>query len=164
MRPVRPTDGPLLIDGFARLSPTSRRMRFLIGKNALSAKELRYLTDVDHRDHEALGALDEVTGRGVGVARYVREAKDPRSADVAITVVDPWQRRGLGSVLMARLARRALDEGISRFTALVAADNVAVLALLRRMDADVDLIGYEADTAQYEITLRRRQPRSAAPV
>jgi RimJ/RimL family protein N-acetyltransferase len=99
-----------------------------------------------------------VTGRGVGVARYIRDPNDVDCAEVAITVVDEWQRRGLGSELMARLARRAQNEGIRRFSALIAADNVAVLALLRRMDADVELISYDTDTVQYEIHLRCRRP------
>jgi ribosomal protein S18 acetylase RimI-like enzyme len=72
--------------------------------------------------------------------------------------VDEWQRRGLGSELIARLARRAQNEGIRRFSALIAADNVAVVALLRRIDADVELISYDGDTVQYEISSRWRQP------
>lgn len=158
VRPVQTTDVPLVIDGFARLSPSSRRMRFLIGKSALTADELRYFTDIDHRDHEALGAVDLVTGRGVGIARYIRDADDLHCAEVAITVVDKWQRRGVASELIARLARRAQNEGIRCFSALVAADNLAVVALLRRMDADVDLISYDTDTVQYQISLRSWQP------
>ena len=154
VRPVQTTDVPLMIDGFARLSPNSRRLRFLTGKNALTARELRYFTDIDHRDHEALGAVDAVTGRGVGVARYIRDADHVYCAEVAITIVDEWQRRGLGSELMARLTWRALNEGIRCFRALIAADNVAVVALLRRMDADVELISHDTDTVQYEISLR----------
>jgi hypothetical protein len=64
IRPVQPSDAPLLVDGFARLSAHSRQMRFLRRKDELSAAELRYFTDVDHHDHEALGALDP-GGRGV---------------------------------------------------------------------------------------------------
>lgn len=79
IRPVQPSDAPLLVDGFARLSAHSRQMRFLRRKDELSAAELRYFTDVDHHDHEALGALDP-GGRGVGIARYVRDAHDPHAA------------------------------------------------------------------------------------
>ena len=77
IRQVRATDAPVLADGFARLSARSRQMRFLGPKKTLSAAELRYLTDVDHYDHEALGALSPADGRGVGIARYIREP--PRS-------------------------------------------------------------------------------------
>ena len=63
IRQVRGTDAPLLADGFARLSARSRQMRFLGPKKMLSAAELRYLTEVDHHDHEAIGALCPAEGR-----------------------------------------------------------------------------------------------------
>ena len=97
IRQVRSTDAPLLADGFARLSAASRQMRFLGVKKQLSAAELRYLTDVDHHDHEALGALDQAGGHGVGIARYIRDADDPQAAEIAVTIVDEWQGRGLGT-------------------------------------------------------------------
>src|SRR5215831_21146875 len=131
IRPVHGDDARLLADGFARLSARSRRMRFLAQKKELFPADLRYLTEIDHHDHEALGALDATDGRGAGVARYVRSAADPRAAEIAVTVVDEWQGRGLGRELVAQLAERARAEGIDRFTALVAADNVAVAGLAR---------------------------------
>lgn len=86
IRQVRSTDGPLLADGFARLSRQSRQARFLTGKISLPAAELHYLTSLDHHDHEALGALSHADGRGVGVARYVRDGHDPRTAEIAVAV------------------------------------------------------------------------------
>jgi RimJ/RimL family protein N-acetyltransferase len=151
IRQVQPADGPLLADGFARLSDRSRRLRFLARKEQLSAAELRYFTDVDHHDHEALGALDQADGRGVGVARYVRDAEDRQAAEIAVTVVDDWQGRGLGTELLARLSGRARSEGIHRFTALVADDNAAMAGLLRNMSAS--LVGRSPGTVEYEITL-----------
>jgi len=148
---VRSADPPQQADCFARLSPESRRLRFLRRKDALSAAELRYFTDVDHHDHEALGALDHAAGRGVGVARYVRDAGDPHAAEIAVTVVDDWQGRGLGAELLAQLAGRARAAGIRRFTALVSADNAAMTALLRRLCADP--VHREHGTVEWEITL-----------
>jgi RimJ/RimL family protein N-acetyltransferase len=151
IRQVHSSDAPLLADGFARLSAESRRMRFLRPKNELSQTELRYFTQVDHHDHEALGALDDRTGRGVGVARYVRHDNDPQTAEIAVTVVDAWQSRGLGTELLATLADRARAEGIQRFTALVAADNAAAAGLLHSMRAH--LIRRNPGTAEYQISL-----------
>jgi len=151
IRQVRSADAPLLADGFARLSPQSRQLRFLRRKDELTPAELRYFTDVDHHDHEALGALDQAGGRGVGVARYVRDTGDPRAAEIAVTVVDDWQGRGLGSELLAQLADRARAAGIRRFTALVSADNAAMTALLRRVCADP--VHREGGTVEWEITL-----------
>ena len=157
IRQVQSADAPLLADGFARLSATSRWMRFLTPKRELSPAELRYFTDVDHHDHEALGALDHDGGRGAGIARYIRHAEDPHAADIAVTIADDWQGRDLGTELLAQLSDRARQEGIRRFTALVAADNVAVARLLRNMSAS--LIRRESNTLEYEIMLAP----SAAP-
>jgi RimJ/RimL family protein N-acetyltransferase len=151
IRPVHRADAPLVTDGFARLSGHSRRMRFLARKDALSAAELRYFTDLDHHDHEALGAVSRPDGRGVGVARYVRDANDPQAAEIALTIVDDWQGRGLGTELLAQLSRRARREGVRRFTALVSADNAAMTALLRR--AGAELVRREPGAVEYELTL-----------
>jgi GNAT superfamily N-acetyltransferase len=107
--------------------------------------------DVDHHDHEALGALDHADGRGVGIARYVRDADDPQAAEIAVTVIDDWQGRGLGTELVAQLSERARSEGIRRFTALVAPDNPAMARLLRNVQAD--LVRREPGALEYEITL-----------
>ena len=151
IRPVRSAVAPLLADGFARLSDRSRRLRFLSPKQELSPVELGYFTDVDHHDHEALGALDHADGRGVGIARYVRDADDPQAAEIAVTVIDDWQGRGLGTELVAQLSARARSEGIRRFTAQVAADNPAMARLLRNVRAD--LVRREPGALEYEITL-----------
>jgi RimJ/RimL family protein N-acetyltransferase len=151
IRQVHCDDAPLLADVFARLSAASRRMRFLRRKDELSPAELRYFTKVDHHDHEALGALDDRTGRRVGVARYVRHADDSQTAEIAVTVVDAWQGRGLGTELLIQLADCARAECIQRFTALVADDNGAAAGLLRSMRAH--LRRRNPGTAEYEISL-----------
>ena len=157
IRPVRSADAPLLADGFARLSDRSRRMRFLGPKDELTEAELRYFTDVDHHDHEALGALDRAGGSGVGVARYIRDRDDPHAAEIAVTVVDDWQGRGLGAELLAQLSGRACQEGIRRFTAAVAADNAAMAGLLRNFGGEQ--VSREFGTDEYEIVLRGRVTR-----
>ena len=155
IRPVQGTDAPLLADGFARLSARSRQMRFLGTKNELTPAELRYFTEIDHHNHEALGAVDRADGRGVGVARYVRSAQDAQSAEIAVTVVDEWQGRGLGAELVAQLSERAREEGIRRFTTLVAADNAAVAGLARTFGAE--LVRRESATVVYEVPLVSRE-------
>jgi RimJ/RimL family protein N-acetyltransferase len=151
IRPVRGTDAPLLADGFARLSAQSRQLRFLSSKTTLSAAELRFFTEVDHHDHEALGALSPADERGVGIARYVRDTADPQAAEIAVTIADDWQGRGLGTELLAQLSDRARQAGICRFTATVSADNAAMAALLWRMGAE--LTGRGHGTVEYEVAL-----------
>jgi len=153
IRQVHRGDASILADGFVRLSAESRRLRFLTGKPELSPAELRYLTEVDHHDHEALGALNQLDGRGLGIARYIRHADDPEAGELGVAVVDDWQGRGLGTELLTQLTDRARQEGIRRFTALVAADNAAALGLLGTIGADVHATHRESGTVEYEIAL-----------
>jgi len=153
IRPVRGSDAPLLADGFARLSARSRQQRFLSPKHSLSAAELRFLTEVDHHDHEAIGALNPADGRGVGIARYIRAPDDPQAAEIAVTIADDWQGRGLGTELLARLSDRARQEGICRFTATIAYGNAAMATLLQNMGAE--LAGHDHGTVDYVVDLDR---------
>jgi RimJ/RimL family protein N-acetyltransferase len=148
-----PADAQLLADAFARLSEESRRLRFLGPKPSLSAAELRYLTEIDGHRHEALAAIDPATGRGVGIGRFVRDPEDPSRAEVAITVADDWQGRGLGKLLLARLADRAREEAVRSFTALVSVDNRNMQGLLDRMEAPARVTRMANGVAEYEIEL-----------
>jgi GNAT superfamily N-acetyltransferase len=129
VRAVRSDDKQDLVHGFEQLSDGSRYRRFLSPHNRLRDAELRYFTEVDHHDHEALVAVDPRTGEGVGEARFIRSREDPHAAELAVAVVDDWQGRGVGTRLVSELARRAREEGITMFTALVLANNQAMLAL-----------------------------------
>lgn len=159
IRPIRPADDVLLSNGFARLGVQSRRTRFLGAKNVLTAAELQYLTDVDHHDHEALVALDRIDRSGIGVARFIRDRDDAHLAEVAVTVIDEWQLRGIGTRLVTRLRRRALAEGVTRFTALVLAENAGAQRLLRRFPGRATLIERDDDRLTYRVELAR--PRHA---
>src|SRR4051794_22385700 len=113
---------------------------------------LDYLTDIDHHDHEALVALDPATGEGAGVARFVRLADRPEVAEAAVTVADAWQGRGLGTLLLELLAGRARQEGITRLTALMLAENDDMLELLERL-GPVRVIDRELGTVEVETPL-----------
>src|SRR3954468_7726796 len=106
VRPVRPEDRDLFIAGFERMSQESRYRRFMSHKKKLSEQELDFFTRLDHDLHEAIGALDADTGEGAGVARMHRRPEDPSIAEAAVTVVDDWQGRGLGGMLLERLPAR----------------------------------------------------------
>jgi len=152
VRPVRRSDAELLLRGFERLSEESRYRRFLCSMPELSDGMVRYLTNVDHHDHEAVVALDPVTGEGVGVARYVRDPARPGRAEAAVTVVDDWQGRGLGTLLLELLAVRAREEGVTRFTALMLASNDEMMEVLENL-GPVRVIDREAGTVEVEAPL-----------
>jgi acetyltransferase len=85
---IGPEHKPCLVEGLARLSEESRYRRFAQPLRACSDAQLRYLTEIDYRDHMAWLAADlSAPGvPGVAVARYVRRRDDPRSAEAAVTV------------------------------------------------------------------------------
>src|SRR3954451_17210840 len=95
IRPIRPEDRTALADAFERLSSESRHRRFLGPKPALAARELTYLTEVDHVAHEAFVAFAP-DGALVGVARYASWAGCAETAELAVTIADDWQGRRLG--------------------------------------------------------------------
>jgi GNAT superfamily N-acetyltransferase len=133
IRPLTPDDKAGLAAGFERLSELSRYRRFFSPTSHLSTKQLDYLTDVDHHDHEALVAIDPGSRHGLAVARYVRSAENPGEAEFAVAVADDWQRRGLGTALLRQLAARARAEGITRFTGFVLEDNQPMRGLLQSL-------------------------------
>jgi RimJ/RimL family protein N-acetyltransferase len=118
---------------FARLTPESRRRRFLSPKPELTPRELVYLTDIDHVGHEAIAAVDQRDGSIVGVARYVRVADRVGVAEVAVEVADELQNMGIGKALARRLVERARANGFTLLTATTLWENRPARALLRRL-------------------------------
>lgn len=150
LREVRPADRGAIQAGFERLSPESRYRRFFTAMNRLSDSDLKYLTEVDHRDHEAVLAFS-AEGEPVGVARYVR-IDPPEEAEVAVAVVDDWQGRGAGTALVERLVRRARENGIERFVATVLAENEDAVELFRHVASD-DPEPRHAEPGQLELVM-----------
>lgn len=134
LRDIQPTDKDELRRGFLALSPESRYRRFF-GAIDLDERALKYLTEVDGKDHVAIVAviesLDLKTERGVGVGRFIRSKKDPAAAEAAITVVDDMQQHGIGTMLAQALAREAHARGIERFRCEVLESNDTVVRALR---------------------------------
>jgi GNAT superfamily N-acetyltransferase len=135
IRQWRPSDRDLLVSGFYRLSPTSSYRRLLSASPVLTRQMMDVLTDVDHRDHEAMIALDEQGREGLGIAHYVRSVERPGVAEVALTVIDDWQGHGLGTLLLEVISARARarQEGIKTCTALMLAENRRMRDLLDRL-------------------------------
>jgi RimJ/RimL family protein N-acetyltransferase len=131
--PLLSTDGEALRDMFRRLSPESRQRRFLSTLRELNdAMIQRLVGNVDGTHHVALLLVvlppDGLEGP-VGIARLIQEPADPATADIAVTVGDDWQGRGVGTALAAELIRRR-PPAVKRLVTEVGADNRASLALL----------------------------------
>ena len=131
-RPLERSDRAGLASAIRHLSDETRYLRFATAKPHLTKRELDFLVDVDHHRHEAILAVDPSTGRAVAVVRYVEVPGEAGVAEVAATVTDDWQGRGLGRALLVQLVARAREEGYSTLRASVVATNQRSIAMLRR--------------------------------
>jgi acetyl coenzyme A synthetase (ADP forming)-like protein len=128
IRAIRPQDKPKLRQHFDRLSPESVYFRFLGYKKELTEQELARFTELDFVRHVGLvatlrrGAQEDF----IGVGRYVR-GDNPSRAEVAFAVLDEYQGRGIGTLLLTHLARIARASGITEFEADVLGENNRML-------------------------------------
>lgn len=129
LRPMIEEDAAAVLEVFDTLSPESLRYRFFMPVHRLAPAIAQDLVRVDGQSRIVLLAFDE-DGHLAGEARAVRRKDDPDTADVAVTVHDAYQRRGLGSKLMKAVAREALRVGIDRLAGHVLVDNPGGRALL----------------------------------
>jgi len=170
IRPLLYSDRWELAVRFQQLSLDSRRLRFLSAPEQLSDADLEYLTNLDYHDHFALAAFatDEPGAPGIGVARYIRTQDQPALAEAAVTVVDRYQRRGLGTLLLTLLAEVGVGKGVTAFVAFVRWENIAPLNGLQ--EAGARITAEEPGIARVELDLpgprarrlpRRRSSRSA---
>lgn len=131
-----PSDREGIREGYEHLSLETRNHRFLASVPHLTDEMLDHLVDeVDQIDHVALAlfVLDEDNvGEPAGVARMIRYPDRPSAADLAVTVIDKWQGRGVATALLGELMR-VRPKGVTRIITTVARDNPASLAMLRRL-------------------------------
>lgn len=138
IRPIRASDASELQAGFERLSDESRYYRFHSGMRRIPDRLLRYLTEVDGVNHVALVGFETrggEEGRGVAVARFVRDRQEPTAAELAVVVIDELQGRGIARRMLAKLAEAAAERGIERFKASVLAGNKRARGLLKSLGA-----------------------------
>ena len=162
VRAIRPDDKERLLAHFRRLGPESVSLRFMGAKKDLTAKELRYFTELDFVRHVGLvvSRTGEAEEEFIGVGRYVRltdaPGRRPR-AEFALAVTDPYQGLGVGTVLLEHLARLAGAAGIERFEADVLESNVRMLNLLAHIGFDVSEASREGVVrAEFPLRLTER--------
>ena len=168
LRPIMPSDAKALVEFHGGLSVRTRYLRYFSVYPRIPERDLIRFTTVDHVDRVGLIAL--LADKIIAVGRYER-TPGTDEAEVAFVVADAHQGRGIGSVLLEHLAAAARERGIRRFTAVVLAENDAMLRVFR--DA-----GYEAsrhieygevslefeidETALTESVMREREQRAEA--
>lgn len=134
IRPIRPEDAEIEQAFVHGLSPEAKFFRFMNSLQELSQDMLIRLTQLDYDRELALIATVEQDGREVelGVARYFTNP-DGRTAEFALVIADGWQRRGLGTRLMACLIEAAREKDFRTLQGDVLANNVKMLGLMKRL-------------------------------
>jgi len=147
-RTIQPSDKEFLRQGFEELSPESRHLRFSAYQQRLTDKQLKYFTEIDGIDHVAWGILDVTDEREVipvAVGRFVRLEERSDIAEVAFAVVDDYQHKGIGGILLSILNIAGQYADIKVFRYYVLTENHFVIRNLRllgilKMEEDCDTL------------------------
>jgi CRP-like cAMP-binding protein len=132
LRPVLPGDDERTIQGHIQFSSETLYRRFMTAR-VPSPALLHYLSEVDYVDHFVWVVTDG--SDPVADARFVRDETDPKSAEIAFTVADAYQGRGIGSFLISALSIAAKVDGVERFSARMLSDNAPMRAIMDHYDA-----------------------------
>lgn len=127
IRALRRKDEADMLAAIEKTSAQSLQRRFFVMKRHFSDKERAFFLDVDFKDHVAIVAIAGDAGRKVivGGGRYI--VFEPGRAEMAFVVIDTWQGRGVGSILMRHLIKIASDAALEELTAEVLPENTAMI-------------------------------------
>jgi RimJ/RimL family protein N-acetyltransferase len=166
VRPIAPTDKARLAEAIEALSPRTRYQRFHSHRAGLTDGELRYLTELDYENHVAWGALaEDLPGKpGIGAARFIRDPEVPDTAEFMITVVDAWQGRGLGSLLLRTLLVSAAERDLRCLVATVLPENTDALRLFERFGGQAYRFDEEAVIVEIPVGRPHRTSRASREV
>jgi acetyltransferase len=133
LRPVKATDGPLLLELFKKLSPSSVYLRFLSPMHNLPENLVYQFTHVDYEKDFGLVALINIGNSTaiIGVGRYA-SYQEREWPELAVVVRDDWQGKGLGSILLVRVINIGRENGFSRFGATIDPENQIILNIFKR--------------------------------
>lgn len=142
VRPLRRSDRRLIEQALRLLSARTLYARFHTRGTRLSPREIDYLVDTDDRDHVSWLVLDPAQrphdcpgGLPIALGRYVRDPETPSRAEVALTVCDHHQGRGVSKVLLGALAASAQGAGVENFCGSLLAENHAMRSLMQNLGA-----------------------------
>ena len=154
-RPIKPTDEPAMSDMLYSLSPASVRTRYMAQTVAFPHRDIQQLTNIDYtQDISIVGTVPSVSGEQVvAIAQYYLDPKT-HAAEVAFLVQDEWQKKGMGTFLLAYLAQIAKKRGVKQFYAKVLAMNKPMLAIFHNsgyqikteFDGEVYNVTYDLET------------------
>jgi acyl-CoA hydrolase/N-acetylglutamate synthase-like GNAT family acetyltransferase len=151
-RPIHPTDEPRMRELFYKLSEATIYYRFMGYQKRVSRQQIQDFVYIDHRnDVTIVCTLPEAHGEEIiAVGSYYLDQKT-NLAEVAFTVSDSWQNKGIGTFLLNYLIRIARRSGIRGFTAEVLRDNKPMQAVINKSNCKIkskftgNVLSYELD-------------------
>lgn len=155
IRPLRPADRDRYVRAVAALSPRSRYLRFASPQPRLTKRQVDLMMQVDGERHVAYAALTPDEAVLLGVARYIKAGENADVAEVSIAVVDDWQRRGLGRILLSRLIDHACSANLEMLVAMILGENRPAAELSRAFGFAA--AGRDGFFVQCEMPCRRRR-------
>lgn len=145
LRLIQSQDAGLLVDLFHHLSPETKRLRFHLYMERFPEervwREAITLSSLDPQRHVAVVAvITETDGEehAVGVARFARDTFTATEAEIAVVVRDDFQRKGLGRILVTKLAEKARELGITHFAGWVMVENVSLMRLIKKLEVKIE--------------------------
>jgi GNAT superfamily N-acetyltransferase len=151
IRPWQRDDQALLVSAQPELSPASLTSRFFVGLSTLPVKYLRYVAHAPRERWDAQVAVQD--DRLLGWAEFARTAARPDEADLAVLVVDAWQRRGVATALFGAMLPRAAAAGVRVVHADVEPGNTAVRAMVRSLFGPAVHAEFQDGLLHYCVTL-----------
>ncbi len=138
-------DREKFIDGFKRLSQKTVYLRFFGFMKELTDKQVDDFLNTDKKDHIAWAAFDIVgdDAIGIGVGRFKRSEFNPKEAEMALTVLDDYQDKGVGSVLLAIMYYLAGKLEIDVLTGNILSENAKLIRRFMELGAKMDRIKNE---------------------
>lgn len=128
-----------IVNGIASMSKKSIYQRFASPIHRLSESMLEHLTSMDGKDHVAWAAFVNSTKgeRGIGVARYVKMEEEKNMAEFAITVIDEFQKQGIGYHLLCKLIEVAKNNQFEILRGYILHGNNHMLSLCKQFNATI---------------------------
>jgi N-acetylglutamate synthase-like GNAT family acetyltransferase len=154
IRPIRKSDTEMEAAFIRNLSLQTKHYRFFCGVKELSAAEIRRFCDADSPNEMAFVATVQDAGREVeiGVCRYAADSKaDVR--EMAVTIADEWQHKGLGKALLTQLISSARQNGVRQLHSLELADNTMMRELANEVGMTASPDPRDANQVVYSLVL-----------
>ncbi|WP_156686538.1 GNAT family N-acetyltransferase [Mycobacterium sp. Marseille-P9652] len=155
LRPVLPGDTERTVHGHIHFSSETLYRRFMSARQPTPAL-MHYLSEVDYVDHFVWVVTDG--SDPVADARFVRDDRDATVAEIAFTVADDYQGRGIGTFLLNALSIAARLNGIEKFSARMLSDNAPMRTIMDRHGAEWQREDIGVITTVIDVPRRRDLP------